>query len=167
MAIRTGHTAFYVGALLPLLAGAVAGIQILIAPAREYRILGPLWIEITREFPDLAFRAGRGISSRLYRREIEIRDGLVLLGPYYDRDLASRTDQAAAGGGDHEIAVTVALVRGALRAHRAGQPAADPHPLPVSGADTRTADLNWIISVAAAFAAVEETHEPLTTAAEA
>lgn len=161
-AIRTGHTAFYIGALLPLLAGAAAGIPVLIAHRREYRILGPLWTATTREFPDLAFRAGRGISSRLYRREIEIRDGLVLLGPYYDRDLASCADQVAAGSTDPEIAVTVALIRGALRAHRADQPVADPHPLPASGADTRTADLNWIIGVAAAFAAAEKTHGQLT-----
>jgi hypothetical protein len=163
-AIRTGHTAFYIGALLPLLAGAVAGIPVLIAHRREYRILGPLWTAITREFPDLAFRAGGGISSRLYRREIEIRDGLVLLGPYYDRDLASRAGQVAAGSIDPEIAVTVALIRGALHAHRAGQPVEDPHPLPASGADTRTADVNWIIRVAAAFAAAEKTHGHLTAA---
>ncbi|OJY43419.1 DUF6545 domain-containing protein [Pseudonocardia sp. 73-21] len=114
--------------------------------------------------PGLAFRAGRGISSRLYRREIEIRDGLVLLGPFYDRDLAGRAGQVAAGSTDPEIAVTVALIRGALRAHRAGQPVADPHPLPASGADTRTADLNWIIRVAAGFAAAEKTHGHLTAA---
>lgn len=162
--IRTGHTAFYIGALLPLLAGAVAGIPILIAHTRQYRVLGPLWREIIRAFPGLAFRSGRGISSRLYRREIEIRDGLVLLGPYYDRDLATRAGHAGAGDTDREIAVTVALIRGALRAHRAAQPVADPHPLPVSGADTRAADLTWIIQVAAAFTDAEKAHEPLTTA---
>ena len=129
--IRTGHTAFYIGALLPLLAGAVAGIPILIAHTRQYRILGPLWREITREFPDLAFRSGSGISSRLYRREIEIRDGLVLLGPYYDRDLATRADQAGAGDTDRDIAGTVApqlaVVERALRRADPRRPARPPH----------------------------------------
>jgi len=160
--IRTGHTAFYIGALLPLLAGATASVPILLTQARDYRISGPLWNAITAEFPDLAFHHTRGISSRLYRREIEIRDGLVLLGPYYNRDLAHRVNNTAAGPTpDPDLAVTVALIRAALRAHRAGQATANPHPLPTSGTATRADDLKWLLRVAAAFADAEKTQAPL------
>lgn len=57
---------------------------------RTYRALGPLWFALHRAFPETALPAGRGtlgglvphrLRFALYRRVIEIHDGLLLLRP--------------------------------------------------------------------------------------
>jgi len=159
--IRAAHTMFYIAALLPIAADAAQNIPILRAHLREYTILGPLWRAVTVEFPDLTFRAGRGVYSRVYRRELEIRDALVLLGPYYDQNVADEARRAAGGGPDAGASVTAALIRGALAAHHAQVPAANRHPLPTSEAARRRDDIDWLIRIARAFAATEQPRRPL------
>lgn len=156
--IRTGHTTFYLGALLPILADTAASVPFLYNHARNYALLEPLWRAVTQEFPDLAFRAGRSVHTRFYRREIEIRDAIVMLGPFYDRDVAAEAEPDHAGqpGVDRNIAVTVALIRAALRDHRLGERIPDPHPLPTSGAGNRPDDIAWMLRVAVAFTAAEK-----------
>ncbi|MEU1287168.1 MAB_1171c family putative transporter [Kitasatospora sp. NPDC005856] len=72
------------------------------AAYRSYRSLGPLWRALYAAFPQIALTAGRITAGRmppadaelaLYRRVIEIRDGLLILRRY-------RTAEAPSGPGD-------------------------------------------------------------------
>lgn len=153
--VRFGHTSFYIGALLPLAVGAAAAVAIAARQVQNSRRVTPLWEAITTEFPDLAYRGARGAGGRFYRRELEIRDGLVLLEQYFDSAVAEYAKTENADARPDKTVVDVALIRGALRAKRAGKPVANPHPIPVSGAETRSGDVAWLLRVADRFAVAE------------
>ncbi|WP_222131138.1 MAB_1171c family putative transporter [Pseudonocardia sp. C8] len=162
--VRFGHTSFYIGALLPLVVGAITALGIAVRQARNSRRVTPLWEAITAEFPDLAYRGTRGVGGRFYRRELEIRDGLVLLERYFDPAVAEYARQQNGGNDADEAVVAVALIRGALRAKRAGNPVDDPHPIPISRAETRSRDVAWLLRVADAFAVAEKAEGNFVTA---
>ena len=151
LCIRTGHTAFYIGAIIPIAADAAAAIPALRRQARNYKACEPLWRAIVGAFPDIEFPA-RGVYARFYRRELEIRDGLVLLGPYYSRHIAMQAHQAAVGHQNEKYIILASLIREALLAYRQRRPANDPHPLPTSGAATREEDSDWLVRLGRAFA---------------
>lgn len=150
--VRIGHTMFYVGVILPLVVGSVVAAQISVRQSLDCRRLKCLWAAMTGEFTDLAYRGARGIGGKVYRREVEIRDGLVLLENYYDPIVAGRAMQQGAD----EIVATVAVVRAALRAHKVGAPVANPTQIPTSGATSRTEDVAWLLRVADEFATAEK-----------
>lgn len=151
--VRLGHTAFYVGAILPLVVGTVTAALVAVQQIRNCRRITPLWTAITGEFSDLAYRGARGIGGKFYRREVEIRDGLVLLEDYYDPEVARRMKEKDP---DDEVAVAVALIRSALRARRAERPVLAPYHMPTSGATNRDEDVSWLLRVADGFAEAED-----------
>ncbi|MET0191702.1 MAG: MAB_1171c family putative transporter [Pseudonocardia sediminis] len=124
--VVTGFLALVVGAIVPLVDGVIREVPRIRAQRAALRTLEPLWRELHTEFPELALKMrSPGPGRALYRRVVEIRDGLVLLGPYLDaavaREAAER--ERGAGGSADEVAVSVqaTLVRDALRARRAGE----------------------------------------------
>ena len=121
--------ALAIGMTLPAWGPAVA------APVRElryrrtYRRLDPLWRELASAMPEIVLpRSGRDRFSYrygLHRRVIEIRDGLLLLGPYRDSvGCPPETTVYGAGlAGDQEAAELEAIfARRALVAYRSGEP---------------------------------------------
>ncbi|MBB5629094.1 MAB_1171c family putative transporter [Sphaerisporangium krabiense] len=138
----------------------IAAIPVWRRHRRAYRRLSPLWSALNEAFPDLALT--RVPMSRLrdalglrpthrgyYRRVVEIRDGIVQLGPYYDRGVAEAAEAAgrAAGlsGTALEAAAQAALIADALRRRARDSPAADPHPIPTRGGDDLESDAAWLV----------------------
>jgi hypothetical protein len=157
LCIRIGHTGFYIGALVPIVTDMAQSIAIFRAQSRDFAVLQPLWRTLTPAFPGIEFRHGQHHRDRYYRCEVEIRDCIMLLGPYYSHDVAERAHALAAETHDPGAYVAAALIRAALNAHAAGQIATDPHPIPTSGATTREQDIAWLIALAKAF---RQTPEP-------
>ncbi len=99
---------------------------------RAYRRLYPLWSAIHEALPNVTLvpTGGRqpwqSVEFRLYRRIIEIRDGILALRPYVDdRVTALARERAAAAGLDGEEAAAVAeaaTLASALRARADGHP---------------------------------------------
>lgn len=157
LCIRIGHTGFYIGALVPIVTDMAQSIAISRAQARDFAVLKPLWRTLTTAFPGIEFRHGRHHRDRYYRCDVEIRDCIMLLGPYYSRDVAERARPLAVTTHNPYAYVAAALIRAALNAHAAGQIATDPHPIPTSGATTREQDIAWLVDLAKAF---HQTPEP-------
>ena len=99
---------------------------------RRYRRLGPLWRDLYRADPAIAldppavpdaFAVVR-LRLRLYRRVIEIRDGLLALRPYRDPVVAAAARDRATRAGLHgppcDAAVEAAVIAAALRAKAEG-----------------------------------------------
>lgn len=148
-----GHTP--VGKVLPttayllVLVGAVLpAVVSWLVRHRSYRQLGPLWRALYRAdpaialdpptLPDLLVLAR--LRLRLYRRVIEIRDGLLALRPYRDPDVAAtardRATRAGLDGARRDAAVEAAVVDAALRARAEGRaPAATGDTVVAGGAD--------------------------------
>ncbi|WP_245695605.1 MAB_1171c family putative transporter [Actinopolyspora saharensis] len=96
------------GLAYPIVAGMVAATPVWWRHWRQHRALRPLWTEVTRAFPALTLRRTIGavrpwsIHARRYRRACEIRDGLVMLAPYYpaaereDAEGTATTERCAA-----------------------------------------------------------------------
>ncbi len=135
-----GHTAFarkvlptaayllvLVGAALPAAVG-------WLGRYRRYRQLGPLWRALYRADPAIAldppavpdFLVLARLRLHLYRRVIEIRDGLLALRPYRDPAVAAaareRATRAGLDGPARDAAVEAAVVAAALRAKAEGLP---------------------------------------------
>ena len=149
-----GHTAI-AGKVLPTTAYLLVLIGAALPSAvgwlgryRRYRQLGPLWRALYRADPAIALDPPTvpdllvfaRLRLRLYRRVIEIRDGLLALRPYRDpavaataRDSASR---AGLTGPGHAAAVEAAVVAAALRARAEGRaPRGDDDTAVAGGAD--------------------------------
>jgi hypothetical protein len=133
-----------------------------------YRALRPLWLSLTRAFPETVHPAtengitppGRGIEWKLARRLVEIRDGLLLLTPYRDPRIGTAVHAAAlrANRSDPQAIAEATELHAALQRRRQGDqpptetpppppPAAAPAPQPV-GLDAETA---WLHRVARAY----------------
>ena len=96
------------------------------------RVLYPLWADLYRASPDIALSlpssplmdalAMRDLNVRLYRRVVEIRDGLLTLRPFVDpkvREVAGALGRSAGLSGDELDAVAeAATVAAAIRAKR-------------------------------------------------
>ncbi|MFF2121596.1 MAB_1171c family putative transporter [Kitasatospora sp. NPDC058184] len=138
------------------------------AAYRSYRSLGPLWRALHAVFPQIALAAGplpfADAELALYRRVIEIRDGLLILrryrtgetlpaGPEQPRGGGARATDAAARAEAARIAA--ALVRARARADTPADPAeaADPPQaepsLPASAGIE--AETRWLTQVAQAL----------------
>lgn len=160
--VLTGKTLFVVGLCYPAVHDMVAEVPALRRHWRAHRQLGPLWRQLNRAFPELELSSSRAanwtdvarfwhIHRAYYRRVIEIFDGLVRLGPYYPRDGAG---QRGARGADYAPELYARHINAALEAKEAGQePAAPPHPIPLSGGHDREQDVQWLIRVSGAVPA--------------
>jgi hypothetical protein len=99
--------------------------------------------------PATSWRARLGTGSthyRFYRRVVEIRDGLVLLGPYYDAAAAGRA------GTDPPEVHWARMIRAALRAKEAGSPAPEADPVLVPGGDDLESDARLLAGIAGELA---------------
>ncbi len=125
--VSLGFLTLALGAIVPLADGAVREIPRARAQRRANRTLEPLWRALHAEFPELALELrSPGPGRALYRRVVEIRDGLVLLSPHFDSDVAERAGHHSREVGEdadeRRAVVQAALVRSALQARRDGRP---------------------------------------------
>lgn len=128
---------------------------------RRYRQLGPLWRDLYRADPAIAldppglFAVGQ-LRLRLYRRVIEIRDGLLALRPYRDPDVAAaardRATRAGLVGQHRDAAVEAATIAAALHLRATGPPPHD-HETTVAGGDDLAAETAFLVLVARAYRA--------------
>ncbi|MGX7823792.1 MAB_1171c family putative transporter [Actinokineospora sp. 24-640] len=142
VAPNTAHLLVLLGVAVPAVAGWWRRY-------RRYRRLGPLWQALYEADPAIALTQRIGFWNmrlRLYRRVIEIRDGLLDLQPYRDEDVAAT---ARAGGAD-EIAVEAAVIAAAITARaETASPARPGKPGP-GGLDLDS-DTLYLCEVADAF----------------
>ncbi|GAB1510456.1 MAB_1171c family putative transporter [Actinophytocola sp. KF-1] len=149
-----GHTSF-AGKVLPTTAYLLVLIGAPLPAAvawlgryRRFLRLGPLWRALYRADPAIAldppsvpdFLVLGRLRLRLYRRVIEIRDGLLALRPYRDPAVAAtardRATRAGLTGPEHDAAVEAAVVAAALRARAEGRtPRGDGETAVTGGAD--------------------------------
>jgi hypothetical protein len=124
---------------------------------RALRQLRPLRGALLAAVPEAAHRAASGgpagARSRLYWAVIEIRDAALVLRPYRDRREAT-VSAAGLAGDELAAAAEAAMLAGAVRARKAGQPvrpaAAGAGYVPVAGGDLRS-EAEWLVKVARAF----------------
>lgn len=138
---------------------------------RSWRALSPLWTDIHRSHPEIALTpasrlwpvlAGGDAPFRLYRRVIEIHDGMLVL-----RELLSAHDESTARrqatelglqGDQIDVAVTASLLRLALERETAGSAhsggaAGLRFPAVPPGLDDLESEARWLAAVAAAYRA--------------
>jgi hypothetical protein len=150
--VGVGALAFVVGVSYAAVTGMVISLPVWRAHRRHYRRLEPLWTAMHEAFPQLAlgrvpatsWRARLGTGSthyRFYRRVVEIRDGLVLLGPYYEAASAGR---AAAESPEAYWARTI---REALRAKESGDPIVEADPVLMPGGDDLESDARLLAGI--------------------
>jgi hypothetical protein len=145
----TAHLLVLVGVGLPALVD-------WIRRCRQYRRLGPLWHALYRAEPSIALDppALFPTSMRLYRRVIEIRDGLLALQPYRSAEITEGARRSAAEAGLRgdrlEAAVEAAVVAEALRARSAGVEPLPPRTAVVGGEDLGS-DTEFLSHVAHAY----------------
>jgi hypothetical protein len=135
-----GTVLLVIGVMYPAVTGMLAAVPVWRWHRRAYREMEPLWRALHEAFPDLALRSEtlpwwrdplriRRTHRDYYRRAVEIRDGLVQLGPYYSETV----------GGEAES------VRAALAAKASGAPAGSPRPAPAGGGDDLDSDVRWLV----------------------
>jgi len=103
---------------------------------RAYRHLYPLWRDLHQVSPEIALLRPLprlidalilyDLDFRLYRRVVEIRDGILALRPYRDSETARSAlnrCRAAGLGDETQIVVEAASLAAALEAKRSGHPA--------------------------------------------
>ncbi|MBP2183404.1 MAB_1171c family putative transporter [Amycolatopsis magusensis] len=138
--------------LLVLLGAALPAVTGWLHRHRLYRRLGPLWTALYRAEPSIALDPPRtpdalvvrGLRLRLYRRVIEIRDGLLALQPYRCPEVAARTRHAGAA------ATEAAVVAAALEA-RAGGATPLARPAGVAGGTDLAEDTEFLAQVSDAY----------------
>ncbi|GAA4419381.1 hypothetical protein GCM10023148_18560 [Actinokineospora soli] len=161
-----GHT-FFVSAVLPNAAHLLVLIGATLPAAlgwwrrhRAHARLRPLWQALHEAEPGIALDPSgelglRGVRLRLYRRVIEIRDGLLALQPYRDADFATAAREAATNPrGDRSAAVEAAVIAAALRARASAAPAAR-SPEPVTGGLDLDSDTEYLCAVSDAFRRIQ------------
>ncbi|MEV7043972.1 MAB_1171c family putative transporter [Amycolatopsis sp. NPDC051061] len=108
---------------------------------RQYRRLGPLWLALYRAEPAIALEPPRATvfptRLQLYRRVIEIRDGLLVIRPY----------RSGSGAGEQQEATEILA---ALRAREDGLPPLSPETT-VQGGQDFGSDTEYLCRVADAF----------------
>lgn len=166
--VTVGTLAFVVGFTYIGVAGMVAALPVWRRHHRHYRELEPLWRALHHAFPDLTLSrvpparwrdllAVLRTHRSFYRRLVEIRDGLVQLGPYYDGEVAERAEAearlAGQSGAGLAMAVQASLLVHALRLKAARTPATTPHPIPVAGGNDLDSDAQWLVRLSRSMTA--------------
>lgn len=151
----TGLLAFVTGSILSALPDYTRTVR----GYRALRTLYPLWRKVYEAVPHIALIKPRGrirelafdsLDLRLYRRVIEIRDGLITLRDYLP---ASTLDSARAHAGGQGAVATACSVTVACRSKLRGEePCADPVTDLFNGADLadRAAEIEWLCQVSRA-----------------
>jgi hypothetical protein len=159
--VLVGSVLLVAGVMYPAVTGMLAAVPVWRWHRRAYREMEPLWRALHEAFPDLALRSEtlpwwrdplriRRTHRDYYRRAVEIRDGLVQLGPYYPAD--DGEDVPAAEPGRSSEADHAQAVRAALAAKASGAPAESPHPAPVAGGDDLDSDVRWLVRLSRSLA---------------
>lgn len=168
--------AIIVGGVIPPLGPRVETAVRWLGRWRAYRRLGPLWRALYDAVPEIALTSPhavqgriprRDMAFRLYRRVIEIRDGLLVLHPYRDPDTdranQEAAEQAGLRGDGLAAAVEAADIAAALRRRRSGEPAtetgAPADRQPGGEPADLAAETAWLVRVSTAFARVEQAPE--------
>jgi hypothetical protein len=150
------HVLVLLGVALPALTG-------WLSRYRLHRRLRPLWTALYRADPAIALAptavpdvfALTGLRMRLYRRVIEIRDGLLALRPYQDPRIAAAAREEAARAGFRgqrlETEIEAAVVAAALRARDGGGAVPNDSPVLVSGGRDLDSDTAFLADVAHAY----------------
>jgi len=162
-----GFLGLLAGALTPIVDGVLREVPLARQHRQMSRALEPLWAALNNAFPDLALSTRAPSATRkLYRRTVEIRDGLVLLRPYYDDAVAVRASHEAAAAGETgdaaHVSVEASVVAAALRAHETGRRSERPYGLHVDADGERwSADAARLVALAERFAVIA--NPPRTT----
>jgi hypothetical protein len=148
-----------VGTALPALGPQADRLVRVLGHWRAYRRLEPLWRTVCASTPQLAEQddvpTAAGVSERLYRRVVAIRDCLLALRPYRDpADTRHHTDRVVAAGTPvrHQAAAVEArdIVAALQRQHQDSQSAADSAP-PVTAVADIGGEIRWLTRVSAAL----------------
>ncbi|WP_314173994.1 MAB_1171c family putative transporter [Streptomyces winkii] len=157
------------GFTMPSWGPALSAARVWAANYRAYHRLYPLWSALYRATPEIAlnppapsfierFRPG-DLRYRLYRRVIEIRDGLLVMRPYMDAEAAAeatrKAHEAGLEGDARDAAVEAARLKAALRAKAEDQsvpggPSGGDPPSHASG--DYAGELGWLLKMAKAYA---------------
>jgi hypothetical protein len=130
---------------------------------RTYRQLYPLWRSYYEAEPSIALDGSanesglRDIELRLYRRVIEIRDGMLAVRPYANgrtRDLAQR-EAHSAGLRDPDLVAEAAWLEVGRRAKMRGGRAYDDEPAAPSGAADFAGEVQVLTRIAWSRPAIE------------
>ena len=152
----TAYLLVLIGAVLPALLA-------WLSRHRRYRSLGPLWRALYHADPAIALDPptvpdalvlGR-VRLRLYRRVIEIRDGLLALRPYRDPAVATAARHRATHAGLHgqrlDAAVEAAVIAAALHARAADHPPRTTSDTTIAGGDDLATETAYLALVARAY----------------
>jgi hypothetical protein len=128
-AVGIGIPLIVAGLTMPCWGPHVSDLRLLWSNYRTYRRLYPLWRDLCHVSPGIALhpptRSVTHLNYRLYRRVIEIRDGLLALRSYRDPEIRIRARQCgeAAGltGDELRAAVAAAQLKAALHAKAQGR----------------------------------------------
>ncbi|MFC3984444.1 MAB_1171c family putative transporter [Streptosporangium jomthongense] len=157
--VGIGIAGFALGLGYPLAAGMILEIPVRARHRGLYRQLEPLWLVLHEEFPDLSLTASKtsrwrevlrwqSVHRSYYRRVIEIRDGLVLLAPYYDHEVARQAQTAGAGkglsGSELESFVQANLIVHALKAKASGSQSRHADLISLNGGHNLDSDSEWL-----------------------
>jgi hypothetical protein len=134
---------------------------------QDHRALRPLWLDLYRIEPGLALDdrpstsawsdtwVVRHLNSRVYRRFVEIRDGLLLLRPWFDPRVEEQAWHRGRAiglvGVDLTVVVEASVVAAALAARSAGIGPTDPPRLHLSRHHDVEAETRWLRRVATAY----------------
>ncbi|HEX5348569.1 MAG TPA: MAB_1171c family putative transporter [Pseudonocardiaceae bacterium] len=144
-----GVLLFLTGLSYPAAVLRLAALRVWWRHRRIYQYLGPLWTALHGEFPEHELTrvpsspwrdavSLRGVHRRYYRRVIECRDGLVRISPHVAQLRQN-------GRKDDSL---VHLLKDALRAHAAGEPAPpDATPVAVPTAAGLNADVDELVAL--------------------
>jgi uncharacterized protein DUF6545 len=152
---NSAHVLVLLGAAMPTLLG-------WLHRYRLYLRLRPLWQALYQADPMIALDPPtapdmlvvRHLRLRLYRRVIEIRDGLLALQPYRDPHIAAIAREHAIRAGMNgqrlEAAIEAVTVVAALRSRAAGAPPAAPE-VPITGGGDLNSDTTFLSQVARGY----------------
>ncbi|MBN6039556.1 MAB_1171c family putative transporter [Amycolatopsis sp. 195334CR] len=150
----TAYLLVLIGAALP----AVVGWR---RRHRQFRRLGPLWQALYRADPSIALDPPGGpdvlvlrdLRLRLYRRVIEIRDGLLALQPYRCPEVAARTEA------DGAAAAEAAVIAAALTARADGATPVN-RPAGVTGGTDLAEDTEFLAEVSDVYRRLSRSARP-------
>ncbi|MBB4910850.1 MAB_1171c family putative transporter [Actinophytocola algeriensis] len=152
----TAYLLVLIGAVLPAMLA-------WLSRHRRYRQLGPLWRALYRADPAIALDPPtvpdilvlRRIRLRLYRRVIEIRDGLLALRPYRDPGIATTAHHRATQAGLHgqrlHATVEATVIAAALHARAADHPPRTTDDTTIAGGDDLATETAFLGLVARAY----------------
>jgi hypothetical protein len=159
--VSLGNTLCFVGLTMPSWGPHLANRIERRTQLHSYRSLHPLWFALYQAFPTIALHPAKppddqdsvgDLDYLLYRRMIEIRDGLLILRSYLgenDTNLDTTTENSLHRRAALEAQRIHRGLSAMLRDEGADSPASM---IEFTGADTATDELAWLVAVSHAFA---------------